>query len=222
MKERMKIQGFRRAIIAAAVAIASVPAFATPTFTNGSFESGMSGWTEISPFLGVQNWSSLGGLSAQDGANAYWMGATDDNGANHIGQSINGFTVGNSYTLNFAMVPERGANFGRPGAFLLVDMTGSNVSSSRFSALASDPSCNDFFACAPGWQSQSLTFTANSSTINFDFHADVITSQSWEIGLDNFRLTDNGVGATVPEPTSIALFCLGILGFAANRRSKPR
>lgn len=209
-----------------AAASAAIPTLATPTFVNGSFESGnTSGWVEISPFLGVQPWSGLGGLAAQDGTFGYWMGATDDSGANHLIQSISGFTVGNSYTLNFGMIPERGSNFGRPGAFMMADMLGSSIATSRFSAFASDPNCNDFFACAPGWQTEALNFVATSGSVQFDFHADVTTSPSWEIGLDNFRLTDNGVpdpDPTVPEPTSIALLVIGAISLFAMRRKTVR
>lgn len=201
-------------------------AIAAPTFTNSSFETGnTSGWVNIAPTFGVSNWTSLTGQPAAAGTYAYWMGATDGGGADHLKQAVGGFTVGNSYTLNFAMVPESGANTGRPGAFLLADMIGASVTNTRFSALTTDPNCSTFFVCAPGWQNKSLTFLANASTVDFDFHGDVVTSPSWEIGLDNFRLTDNGApqnDAEVPEPSTLALFALTLLGLSAIRGRKRR
>lgn len=193
-------------------------AYAVPSFTNSSFETGNTvGWTELSSFGGIQPWLGLTGvLPAMDGRFAYWFGATDNRGATHLGQTLSGFTVGQTYTVSFGMVPEQGSNRGRPGAFVLLDLVGADVTSQRFSALASDPNCSAFFSCAPGWQDKSLTFTALDSIIKFDWHADVVTSSSWEFGFDNVRLTQS----TVPEPSSTALLALALGGLVGLRRWK--
>jgi hypothetical protein len=199
--------------VAVLVAGVAMPANAAPIFTNGGFESNTgaaTGWTEIAPFFGVQTWTGVGGVAAAEGANALWMGHTDTGGASHLIQSVSGFTIGDSYTLNFEMQAENGALDGRPGSFLGLALTGSSVPSASFSVIY--PGSSPFFGGA--WETQALTFTATSTSVLFDFNGLDPVGGSWESGLDDFRLT------AVPEPTTVALAGLGLLGIGCLRRKR--
>jgi hypothetical protein len=66
----------------------------------------------------------------------------------------------------------------------------------------------------------SLNFVDSAAAISFDFIGN--TNQIWNdeaFGLDNIVVSTNAVDSSnVPEPSSIALIALGLLGFGASRR----
>jgi len=142
------------------------------------------------------------------------MGATDNGGVDVLSQTIGGFTPGSSYTITFAMAPEAGANYGRPGAFMLMTLTGASVASQVFSAFNPNPgSC-----CWTPWISESLTFTATSTSVSLSMHGDISQSQSWEFLLDNFQIAEN----SVPEPGTLGLLGTALAPLVLRRRCGSR
>jgi hypothetical protein len=211
-----------RSYLAVGLLAGPMAANAIPVFTNASFETGDdSGWTVANPFGGVIDWNAVtgGALGAQDGTNAVWFGAFDNNPGSSYGQTVGGFTIGAQYTVTFGMVPEHGSNSvrdpSRTVASTLLTLTGADVASQSFSADCNDPTTDVFFSCAPGWQDMPLTFTALSSNIDFTWTADLINSPlSWEFGFDNIRLEQ------VPVPAAAWLFGSGLLGLMGMARRK--
>jgi len=70
----------------------------------------------------------------------------------------------------------------------------------------------------------SITYAHAASSISFGFKAN--TDQSWTdeaFGLDNVVVSDNAVASaatSVPEPSTLAIFALGIMGLAARKFKK--
>ncbi|AZQ83630.1 PEP-CTERM sorting domain-containing protein [Colwellia sp. Arc7-635] len=70
----------------------------------------------------------------------------------------------------------------------------------------------------------SITYTHVASSINFGFKAS--TDQSWSdeaFGLDNVVVSDNrtlSAATSVPEPSTLAIFALAIMGFASRKFKK--
>jgi len=180
-------------------------------FVNGSFEATPgfgefpTGWTASNlQGFGVLDWAAVvnPAFPAPDGNNGYVLSATDTGGNDFLSQTVSGFTVGDTYTLTFAIAPEAGPSAGRPGAFMDIFFTGANISVANFSAIGID---GQFWG---PWQAQSVSFTATSTSVDFLMKANLThPGGSWEMGLDNFQLT------AVPEPSTYVAGALLLLPF---------
>ena len=117
--------------------------------------------------------------------------------------------AGITYELTFDLAPESGDPL-RPDAHMTMNLTGSSVGSALFSEVGTNPG-----RWGPiSWFNQSLVFTALTANVTLDMFSDVSTTPSWEMGLDNFAIR------AVPEPGTLALLGIGLLGMAASRRRK--
>ena len=203
----------------------SIPGWAGPTVANGSFEADTfsSGGT-----LGLGCGNTLTGWQTQCSAdltypwglpnsNVYSAGPTPygnqwvivgdfGNGGSGIFQTVSGFNVNQSYTLNFALASEQpGA-----GALVLVSFpTGSSTGSQIFAA----PLRGANFWDTWGTFSYNFVATATSVTIRFDG----LAGPGFDPGIDNVFITG---GTGTPEPTSLLLLGTGVLGLAGVVRRK--
>ena len=188
-------------------------------FSNGSFESGITGWTTqygTGTITTTGNYAIAGSpkaagfttatnnIGAQAGSNALWV-----NGANAVGttnvvsQTITGLTVGQQYTVRGWLVSaESPAN--QAATVVIRAVSGaSNVASSPFTATTS-------------WSEIYYTFTAGatSATILFIDTNKNQTGTGNDFGLDNL---------SVPEPATYAagafLVAAGFFGWRRHRRS---
>jgi len=126
-------------------------------------------------------------------------------------QTILGLTLGSIYRLDFLMSAECGPNFGLPlcQAQSLTAAIDQNADVSQlFNAT------NDVGSYWKDWEAKSLIFTADSTSMGLSFTANV----PYDVGLDHVRITESA--PSVPEPATLALLGLGLLGFGLTRRKR--
>ena len=151
------------------------------------------------------------GLSfvAEDGSN--WLdltGLNTNNDTQGVQQTV-ATIIGDSYTLSFWV-----GNLDSPSTGFGVTST-VNVFANSTALGAFTNNCTTC-TTTQGWTQFSTPFTATStSTILTFLNGDPANDNT--NGLDNLVLTDNGPAA-VPEPSSIVLLGLGLLGLAGWRR----
>ncbi|MGE0487209.1 MAG: DUF642 domain-containing protein [Gammaproteobacteria bacterium] len=201
---------FPRAIAAAATLVATIalsaPASAT-LLTNGSFESGLTGWTTSG---GLAQPDVVGTWQAHDGSrlidlNGFMPGSILQNVATVVGQA---------YTLSFAL----SGNF-------------SNSTDTKEVAVDVGGGATSYFFARPlGWSTANMLWTviehqfvatATTTTVSF-----TSLSDAGDFGghnaegavLDNIRLD----AVPTPEPGVLALAGLGLTGALARRRRGAR
>jgi hypothetical protein len=204
-------RGARSRALASVAALAMCAAISAPAsaalITNGSFESGLAGWT-TSGGLGQPDVISSPGWDPQDGNNLI-----DLNGfaPGFIAQDVS-TVVGQQYLLSFAL----SGNF-------------SNSSDSKEVVVGIDGSDTAYFFAEPaGWATTSMlwtiiqhAFVATDTTTTIAFTSasdgsDAGGHNSEGAALDNIQL--NAQLAAVSEPGPLALLGLGLVGVAVRRR----
>ena len=207
----MRTTGFILLVLAA-VAVGAQEAQADPVFTNGSFETGTTGWT----FSGAA--STTSGGSGFDGSHWAWVGRRDAPSA-LISQTVTGFVVGATYDLTFLMGTESYSYNGGRGDTVNVAIAGAATIDQDFTQQNHSTSTLSWAA----WDQQTYTFVADATSLTFSIHgyADgYLGYNSADAGVDRFAL--GLVSSPVPEPGSLALLAFGLGGIVAVRRRKLR
>ncbi len=196
--------------------------------TNGSFANTGGVWVnntllgsddwQSSGATGIPGWSNVPGFANEfwfNGAsNVYGLTQSPGNGSafavDLTGQANNkpyggieqtiATTLGVTYDLTFDL-----------GASLQYNGTGLNSAALTASATGTIVDSLQLFILAPTgynqWQSESLMFTADSSSTTIEFLADSNYTSEY-VGLDNVSVT--AVSST-PEPSSLLLLATGLL-----------
>ena len=226
LSKALMIGGLAIAVVGGAEA---APSFVNPNFvpTNGSttgpgyytFTGGTDGWT-------------TGGTSINTGyavSSPFFDNGLPQNGANGVGfiqsagtfleQSVSGLTIGSSYSVSvLANSSALFANYYGAGAALNILADGVLIFSGQIANV------NPAGTNTAGFNAlTSSTFTAltTSETIRFVLGAALGTANGGgDVPVDLTGATFNSVGANaeVPEPMSIALLTVGIVGGLAARR----
>ncbi len=208
-----------------ALAISAV-AFADPTIANGSFEADtfsfngtlslgcgntLTGWTTQCSPDGVYPWGLPNSNTYSAGPTPYgnqWVILGDyGQGGSWIEQTVSGFSIGQSYTLNFALSSE----YVGPGSQIQVSFpTGSGTSSMDFTAPSAQLWNN--------WAMNSMNFVASASSVTIRFEG-LAQVTSYDPGIDNIFISG---GPNVPEPASVLLMGAGLIGLSIYRRRRAR
>ena len=210
-------------LAAALFALFAVTSAQANVITNGNFESGSTGWSSVGNVdLASQYGSGFyfgAGSVAQDGnyAVAFNSGNSLANGV--LWQSF-ATTAGKTYTVSFdygitsSFLLTQAITVGVYGALPLVALGGGVVTDTNPAGLL---------------DTYTFDFVANSAISTLSF-TDVITNFTLNLDgvLDNVSVNLKGgdaavtppAAAPVPEPGSLALLGLGVLGLGLARRRK--
>ena len=231
----------KRNIITAAIATASAliatGAGAANLVTNGDFDNiggvwsdntgdgsndfkspggvPIPGWSNVTGFANefwVQTPNGYSGLTASPGnGSIYFVDLTGQLNSQPFGgleQTIS-TTPGVSYMLTFALGAATTWNLDpMGGSALTASATGTTLLASQLFAASTPTTANQ-------WQTETLSFTADSASTTIEFLGDSTNVNSRYIGLD-----DVSVSSSVPEASTWAMMLAGFasLGFVGYRR----
>ena len=151
--------------------------------------------------------SNNGFTGSPDGG--YFLGVSGTYAVAPVSQTISGLTVGGEYVLSFEWAGSQFSDsIGATSQNWEVTFGGDTVST----PVAIIPS-RGFW----GWQTFSQSFTATSSTQSLSFLAQGVPDGIFPfLLLDNVKLESNVV--PVPEPSTVALLSMGVIGLAIRQR----
>src|ERR1019366_6514022 len=197
-------------ILLASMSVGGVAA-ANPVLVNGSFESGLTGWTSVGtvpPYRGpfANNNSDPNAMHAGPGFDGVWwlfLGGRDAFG--YIEQAITGLDSNTPYAVTFLIASEASI-----GDSLTVSMTSGSSSPSQL--FTPPPSSLGGWGT---WVSREYEFVTGSlatqATLRF-------TSAPLGTGVDHFDIgLDNVSIRVVPEPSSSVLVATSVLSLGLIR-----
>ncbi|MDR3538722.1 MAG: PEP-CTERM sorting domain-containing protein [Acetobacteraceae bacterium] len=217
-------------VLVSLVAVSTQAVAAVQLVTNGSFQQGnptasyliagsLPGWSTTSSysFLVLPGQATV---NMGNGTKLYTFPTTSPDGGDFLvqdggygigtlSQTLVGLVVGQAYTVSFFQASGQQSGYtGTTTEQWLVSFG----NQSQESTLMTTPQ-----AGSEGWMAQTMTFVANATTATLGFLAQgTPTGQPPFVGLDGVSVV------AAPEPASIALTGVGVLGLLAVRRTRRK
>lgn len=203
--------------------LAAFAARAESLVVNGSLNGSIAnmdvptGWTVLAGTpdtmdptsnVGVSGWLSFGVAPTVSPDGGTWVGlGINGSYIESFGQSLNGLTVGQTYTVSW-----QAANFG------INNQANSYLGSNAIGVMLDGASIGQgsTLSLSSNWSTQSLTFVATSASQLLSFS--LASTEKAYLGIDGISVTAGGVAPPVPEPSTWALMAIGLVGMAAMRR----
>lgn len=205
--------------------LAAFTARAESLVVNGSLNGSIAnmdvptGWTVLAGTpdtvdptsnVGVSGWLSFGVAPTVSPDGGTWVGlGINGSYIESFGQSLNGLTVGQTYTVSW-----QAANFG------INNQANSYLGSNAIGVMLDGASIGQgsTLSLSSNWSTQSLTFVATSASQLLSFS--LASTEKAYLGIDGISVTAGGVAPAVPEPSTWALMAIGLVGMAAMRRRR--
>jgi hypothetical protein len=194
--------------------------FETPVVPVGNFTNfdvgsmALTDWTVTGPSAGanvsiVSGTFTQGGVSFEAQSGDQWLDLTGDgsNTSEGVSQAVS-TTPGHEYALTFYVGNTTGGGIFGTTSTVNLFVNGSETPFTNSTVSPTDLSWKQF--------TDTFVATGTSTTLLFQ-NGDPGNDNS--NGLDNIALSDMGaVTTSVPEPATLALFCLGLAGVGFMRR----
>lgn len=204
-------------LLALATRVASAQAFGnagfeSPAVAEHAFLSGVDSPTFAAPWFGahsfgIANGSGSWGTAAHSGSQyAYVQSTNEFGGAGSMFQTLNGLTIGGTYSINFWMA-RRNGNVGANNSNAISVLAGTQtILAPTFSPDAT-------------WRSYTTAaFVATSTSVTITFQGQVPTSTM----TDTASLLDDVTLTPTPEPAPFVGLGLGTLVLLRRRRAEAR
>jgi hypothetical protein len=156
--------------------------------------------------VGTPGVSSFGATPSASPNGGTWVGIGREGTGfiERFGQTVSGFSIGQSYTVSWFVSNFGYTDFGYTNSNQIeVLVNGVSIGSGAMRALST------------GWEAQSLLFTATAATQQIAFQLG--SNNKSYMGIDGIAF---GPSTVVPEPATFALLAAGagVLGLVARRR----